>query len=343
MKFGLDIANFDYDLPKELIAQEPLEERDQSRLLVVSRENGDLKHDRFFNLPAYLRSGDTLIFNNTKVIPARLIGRRTDTGGKVEVLLLTRVEDGCWEVLVKPGRRAPQGVSLQFGSNLEGRIVERTEYGGRIMQFLCNGEFEEALAQVGEVPLPPYIKKQLDQRERYQTVYACQEGSVAAPTAGLHFTPALIEKIKEKGVATGFVTLHVGIGTFRPVTESDITRHRMHREFFVLPPETAALLNRTRAQGGRIVAVGTTTVRTLETVADAGPIRPQSGWTEIFIFPGHRFKLVDALVTNFHLPRSTLLMLVSAFAGRELILKAYREAVLERYRFFSFGDAMLIV
>ncbi|SDF11277.1 tRNA preQ1(34) S-adenosylmethionine ribosyltransferase-isomerase QueA [Sporolituus thermophilus] len=337
------VTEFDYYLPEELIAQQPCEPRDHSRLLVLDRRTGNIEHRRFYNLPDYLQPGDTLVFNDTKVIPARLIGAKAGTGGKVEVFLLNRLTGDEWETLVKPGKRARPGTQVVFGDELSCEILASTDYGGRIVRFNYSGVFEEILDRLGETPLPPYIKARLADKDRYQTVYAKERGSAAAPTAGLHFTPALLDRIRAKGINLAFITLHVGLGTFRPVTVTDITQHTMHREYYSVSPETAGLINRTKQAGGRIIAVGTTAVRTLETVGAGGSVESGSGWTDIFIYPGYRFKVVDALVTNFHLPQSTLLMLVSALAGRENIMNAYHTAVREKYRFFSFGDAMLIL
>jgi S-adenosylmethionine:tRNA ribosyltransferase-isomerase len=337
------LSEFDYHLPEELIAQHPSEVRDQSRLLVLGRSTGSVDHRRFYDLPEYLVSGDTLVFNDTRVIPARLIGNKTDSGGKVEVFLLHRLAEDRWEALVRPGRKLRPGTKVTFSDKLSCEILAVTDFGGRIVRFLYDGIFEEILDRLGETPLPPYIHTKLADSERYQTVYARERGSAAAPTAGLHFTPELLDKLKNRGINLAFVTLHVGLGTFRPVSAEDITSHKMHREFYSIPPETASLVNQTRKSGGRIVAVGTTAVRTLETAAADGRLEAGSGWTEIFIYPGYRFQLVDALITNFHLPKSTLLMLISAFAGRDNVLAAYREAVAGQYRFFSFGDAMLII
>ncbi|EAX46757.1 S-adenosylmethionine--tRNA-ribosyltransferase-isomerase [Thermosinus carboxydivorans Nor1] len=337
------VTDFDYYLPEELIAQQPCEPRDHSRLLVLDRRTGNIEHRRFYNLPDYLQPGDTLVFNNTKVIPARLIGAKAGTGGKIEVFLLNRLTSDEWETLVKPGKRARPGTQVVFGDELSCEILASTDYGGRIVRFNYSGVFEDILDRLGETPLPPYIKTRLADKDRYQTVYAKERGSAAAPTAGLHFTPELLDRIKAKGINLAFITLHVGLGTFRPVTVSNITQHTMHREYYSVSPETAALINQTKQAGGRIIAVGTTAVRTLETVGAGGFVESGSGWTDIFIYPGYRFKIVDALVTNFHLPQSTLLMLVSALAGRENIMNAYHVAVREKYRFFSFGDAMLIL
>lgn len=336
------LKDFDYDLPDELIAQHPCEPRDHSRLMTLNKNKGIIDHRYFYNLPEYLKPGDTLVFNDTKVIPARLIGSKSGSGGKVEVFLLNRVSGNDWETLVKPGKKLRPGSIVRFGEELSGEVLDATEYGGRVVRFIYEGIFEEILDRLGETPLPPYIKEQLKDKERYQTVYARERGSAAAPTAGLHFTRELMEVIKNKGVHLAFVTLHVGLGTFRPVNVENITEHVMHREYYSVSEETATLINRTKQQGGKIIAVGTTAIRTLETVGVSGTVKPQSGWTDIFIYPGYEFKVVDALVTNFHLPKSTLLMLISAFAGRDTVMAAYKEAVEKRYRFFSFGDAMLI-
>jgi len=339
------LSDFDYDLPKELIAQKPVEPRDASRLMVVDRASGAIAHRRFRDLPEYLRPGDGLVINDTRVMPARLLGCRERTGGAMEVLLLKRLSRDRWETLVKPGKKARPGERIVFGDGLlVGTVVGPTDYGGRIIDFRYEGVFENLLDRLGQMPLPPYIHEQLEDPERYQTVYAREWGSAAAPTAGLHFTPELLDRLVAQGVEIHRITLHVGLGTFRPVEVEDPTQHKMHSEFFRVSPEAAAGLNRVRARGGRLVVVGTTSVRTLETVAaEDGTIQPGEGWTDIFIYPGYRFKAVDCLITNFHLPKSTLLMLVSAFAGHDLIMRAYREAVAQRYRFFSFGDAMLIL
>ncbi len=337
-------SDFYYDLPEELIAQTPLERRDGSRLMVLDRETGALEHRHFFDLPDYLRPGDCLVLNDSRVLPARLLGHRVPSGGAVEVLLLKDKGDGVWECLTKPGRKTKAGTELSFGDGaLTATVLEALDTGNRLIRFHYQGIFLEILEQLGKMPLPPYIKEELEDGERYQTVYSRVNGSAAAPTAGLHFTKGLLEQIAAKGVSIAYVTLHVGLGTFRPVKAEEITDHHMHAEFCMISAETAELLNRTKEQGGRIVCVGTTSCRTLESFADEqGCFRETSGWTDIFIYPGYRFKAMDALVTNFHLPESTLVMLVSAFAGREHVLNAYRTAVQERYRFFSFGDAMFI-
>lgn len=339
------IEEFDYELPPELIAQQPVEPRDASRLLVLHREGGSLEHRHFYDLPRYLEPGDALVVNETKVIPARLWARRAGTGAKVEVLLLNRQAGDTWETLVRPGRRVPAGTELLFGQGeLRARVKGITTAGGRVMEFFYDAPWEQLLERLGEMPLPPYIKEKPADPGRYQTVYAREEGSAAAPTAGLHFTPRLLQEIRDHGVTVVSILLHVGLGTFRPVKVENIQEHEMHAEYYAVTPEVATAINAARAAGRRVVAVGTTVVRTLETVAgEDGVIHPGSGWTDIFIYPGYRFKAIDCLVTNFHLPRSTLLMLVSAFAGREQILAAYRVAVREGYRFFSFGDAMLIL
>ena len=337
------LSDFDYFLPEELIAQHPIEPRDSSRLLVLDKNTGTQSHQHFYDLPEYLRAGDTLVFNDTRVIPARLIGAKPETGGKVEVFLLTRKNGEEWEALVKPGKKARPGAIIKFSDELSCEIVDTTDFGGRIVRFIFNGIFEEILDKLGQTPLPPYIKEELADKERYQTVYARERGSAAAPTAGLHFTKELMEKLKVKGVNLAFVTLHVGLGTFRPVNTDDITNHVMHREYYSVSPEAAEIINNTKANGGRVIAAGTTAIRTLETATVNGILEAKSGWTEIFIYPGYQFKMIDAAVTNFHLPKSTLLMLISALAGKESVLAAYQEAVAQEYRFFSFGDAMLII
>ncbi len=337
-------SDFYYDLPQELIAQAPLARRDGSRLLTLDRGSGALGHHHFYELPDFLRPGDCLVLNDSRVLPARLLGRRA-TGGAVEVLLLRDRGDSVWECLTKPARKLREGSVLRFGDGvLTATVVREEDEGRRLLQFHYEGIFLEVLERLGKMPLPPYIKEELADGERYQTVYSRVNGSAAAPTAGLHFTKGLLEQIEAKGVRLAWVTLHVGLGTFRPVQTEEVSAHHMHSEFCVLPGETAEALNETRERGGRIVCVGTTSCRTLETFArEDAPFEAASGWTDIFIYPGYRFKAMDALVTNFHLPESTLLMLVSAFAGRERVLRAYEEAVRERYRFFSFGDAMLII
>ena len=337
-------SDFYYELPEELIAQTPLEHRDHSRLLTLNRETGKTGHHHFYELPEFLKPGDCLVLNNSRVIPARLLGHREPTGGAVELLLLKDLGDNTWECLAKPGRKCRIGTELSFGDGrLTAKVMGDGDDGKKLVQFFFTGIFLEVLAELGKMPLPPYIREELEDGERYQTVYSKINGSAAAPTAGLHFTPELLQQIEEKGVRLAYVTLHVGLGTFRPVKADEITDHHMHSEFCEISQETADILNETRRQGGRIVCVGTTSCRTIESLAnDNGTFVERSGWTEIFIYPGYRFKAMDALVTNFHLPESTLVMLVSAFAGREHVLAAYAEAVKERYRFFSFGDAMFI-
>lgn len=337
-------SDFYYDLPEELIAQTPIEKRDTSRLMVLDRETGAVDHRRFYELPDFLKAGDCLILNNSRVLPARLIGQRLPGGGACEVLLLIDRGDNTWECLVRPGRKMRPGAKLSFGNGLlKAEVVGEVEGGNRLVRFEYEGIFLEILDQLGKMPLPPYIKEELQDRERYQTVYSKVIGSAAAPTAGLHFTPELIEEIEKMGVRIGYVTLHVGLGTFRPVKEEEITDHEMHSEFCMIPQETADLINRTKADGGRVICVGTTSCRTLESWAgEDGTMQAHAGWTNIYIYPGYRFKVMDGLVTNFHLPESTLIMLISAFAGRENVLSAYQKAVQERYRFFSFGDAMYI-
>ena len=337
-------SDFYYDLPQELIAQTPLERRDGSRLLTLDKVTGAWEHRHFYDLPEYLNPGDCLILNNSRVLPARLVGQRLPGGGICEVLLLNDRGDKVWECLVRPGRKLRKGTRLSFGNGeLTAEIVEQLEEGGRLIRFDYEGIFLETLERLGKMPLPPYIKEELQDQERYQTVYSKVLGSAAAPTAGLHFTPELLEKIRAKGVKIGYVTLHVGLGTFRPVKEDTIEDHPMHSEYCTIPQETADLINETRKGGGRCICVGTTSCRTLESwAAEDGHMEAKSGWTDIYIYPGYRFKVMDGLVTNFHLPESTLIMLVSAFAGREHVLAAYEEAVREKYRFFSFGDAMFI-
>ncbi|NMA85049.1 MAG: tRNA preQ1(34) S-adenosylmethionine ribosyltransferase-isomerase QueA [Epulopiscium sp.] len=340
----MNVQDFYFDLPQELIAQDPLEDRSSSRLLVLNKETGSIEHKHFKDIIDYLSPGDCLVLNNTRVIPARLIGAKEQTGGKVEFLLLERKEKDLWEVMVKPGRKAKVGDRIVFGGGLLKATIESVADGGnRYVRFDYEGIFEEVLDQLGEMPLPPYITHQLEDKERYQTVYAKFEGSAAAPTAGLHFTKDLLEQIEIKGIQIAYITLHVGLGTFRPVKVETIEEHEMHAEYFWIEPEEAKKINDTKAKGGRIIAVGTTSSRTLESASDEkGLIVAQKGWTDIFIYPGYSFKIVDTLITNFHLPESTLIMLVSALAGRENIMKAYREAIDQQYRFFSFGDAMLI-
>lgn len=337
-------SDFYYDLPKELIAQDPLEDRSASRLLHLDRKTGEVTHDIFKNVGKYLQKGDTLVINDTKVIPARLFGVRPGTTGKIEVLLLQRKGDSSWECLVKPGRKCPAGTKLEFGDGLlKGEITDVLEEGNRMIHFDYEGIFEEILDKLGQMPLPPYIKHQLKDKTRYNTVYAKYDGSAAAPTAGLHFTKELLEEIRAEGVNIAHVTLHVGLGTFRPVKADEIEDHHMHSEFYIVPEESAKVINDTKKAGHRVICVGTTSCRTLESATDeSGVLQAKSGWTDIFIYPGYRWKIMDGLITNFHLPESTLIMLVSAFAGKDHIMAAYKEAVKRKYRFFSFGDAMLI-
>ncbi len=340
----MDVKDFYFDLPQELIAQDPLEDRSSSRLLVLDKETGAVEHRVFRDIVSYLRKGDCLVINDTKVIPARLYGVKEGTQAKIEVLLLKRRADDVWEVLVKPGRKARPGAVIQFGEGLlTGKVIDVVEEGNRLIQFSYQGIFEEILDQLGQMPLPPYITHQLKDKNRYQTVYAKHEGSAAAPTAGLHFTEELLKQIEEKGVKIAHVTLHVGLGTFRPVKVDNVQDHHMHSEFYIVEEEEAKKINDTKKAGGRVICVGTTSCRTLESAAgEDGVLKAGSGWTDIFIYPGYRFKILDALITNFHLPESTLVMLVSALAGMEHVLAAYEEAIRERYRFFSFGDAMFI-
>ena len=337
-------SDFYYDLPPELIAQTPLEKRDESRLLCLDKATGEWSHHHFYELPDFLRPGDCLILNNSRVLPARLLGRRLPGGGACEVLLLQDKGDKVWECLVRPGKHLREGARVSFGDGeLTAEIAEVLPDGNRLVRFDYEGIFLEVLERLGKMPLPPYIKEELQDQERYQTVYSKVNGSAAAPTAGLHFTPELLERIAAKGVGVGYVTLHVGLGTFRPVKEDEIEQHDMHSEYCTIPQETADLINRTKANGGRVICVGTTSCRTIESWAgEDGTMTATGGWTNIYIYPGYRLKVMDALVTNFHLPESTLIMLVSALAGREHVLAAYEEAVRERYRFFSFGDAMFI-
>lgn len=340
----MNVKDFYFDLPQELIAQDPLEDRSASRLLVLDKETGEVTHRHFRDIKEYLKPGDCLVINDTKVIPARLLGTKKDTGAKIEVLLLKRREDDIWETLVKPGKKARPGAELEFGEGLlKATVVEVADEGNRLIRFHYDGIFEEILDQLGQMPLPPYITHQLKDKNRYQTVYAKHQGSAAAPTAGLHFTKELLTEIKELGVEIAHVTLHVGLGTFRPVKTENVLDHHMHSEFYMVEESEAQKVNKAKESGGRIICVGTTSCRTIESAAgEDGLLKAGSGWTEIFIYPGYQFKLLDCLITNFHLPESTLVMLVSALAGREWVLSAYGEAVKERYRFFSFGDAMLI-
>lgn len=338
-------ADFYFDLPQELIAQDPLEDRSSSRLMVLDRKTGEIEHHIFKEVIDYLNPEDCLVVNNTKVIPARLFGSKEGTEAKIEILLLKRKENDVWETLVKPGKKAKPGTRISFGDGLlTGEVIDVVEEGNRLIKFTYDGIFEEILDQLGQMPLPPYITHQLKDKNRYQTVYAKHDGSAAAPTAGLHFTPELLEAIKAKGVNIAHVTLHVGLGTFRPVKVEDVTNHHMHSEFYIVEEDQAKLINETKQRGGKIVSVGTTSCRTLESATDdQGVLHAGSGWTDIFIYPGYQFKMIDRLITNFHLPESTLLMLVSALAGKDNIMAAYEEAVKERYRFFSFGDAMMIL
>lgn len=335
------VTDFDYDLPQELIAQHPIEPRDHSRLLVVDKKTGEIEHKHFYDLVNYLKPGDVLVFNDTRVIPARLHGTK-DTGAHVEVFLLTRRDATDWEVLVRPGKKLQVGAKINFSDELSCEVIEHTDFGGRVVRFKYDGIFEEILDRLGETPLPPYITAPLEDKERYQTVYNRERGSAAAPTAGLHFTKELLQKIKDIGCEEVFVTLHVGLGTFRPVSEAKIEDHKMHKEFYTVSQEAADAVNKAKAEGRRIIAVGTTAVRTLEAAGADGQLHAGSSWTNIFIYPGYKFRLVDDLVTNFHLPQSTLLMLVGTLSTREIMLQTYKKAVEEKYRFFSFGDAMFI-
>lgn len=342
----MEKSDFYYDLPQELIAQHPSDKRDESRLLVYNREDKSIEHKIFKDVIDYLNPGDGLVINYTRVIPARLYGKKVETGGKIEFLLLKRLDTTHWEVILKPGRRARVGSEFVFGDNeeLHAKIIKEIDEGGRIVEFQYEGLFENILDKIGNIPLPPYIHEKLTESERYQTVYSTEKGSAAAPTAGLHFTEELLSKIKAKGIEVIPILLHVGLGTFRPVKEDNIQDHKMHSEYYSVSKESADKINNVRKNGGRIFAVGTTSVRTLETVADpTGHMEPKTGWTDIFIYPGYKYKVVDALITNFHLPESTLLMLISAFAGREEMLRAYKIAIEKKYMFFSFGDAMLIL
>lgn len=341
----MDVKDFYYELPQELIAQDPLKDRSGSRLMVLGRRDGSVEHHMFREITDYLQSGDCLVLNNTKVLPARLYGIKEGTQAGIELLLLRRMDGDRWETLVKPGKKAKIGTKIRFGEGLlMGEIVDIAQEGNRIIRFSYQGIFEELLDKLGEMPLPPYITHRLEDQQRYQTVYAKEEGSAAAPTAGLHFTPQLLEQIRDKGVVIAEVTLHVGLGTFRPVKAENVLDHHMHAEYYDVKQEQADKINRAKAEGHRIIAVGTTSTRTLESVADEnGYVKAAGGWTQIFIYPGYRFRCIDGLITNFHLPESTLIMLVSALAGREHVLGAYAKAVQERYRFFSFGDAMLVI
>ena len=341
----MDVKDFYYDLPQELIAQDPLEDRSSSRLMVLDKITGEVEHRHFKDITEYLRPGDCLVINNTKVIPARLYGVKEGTEAKIEILLLKRKENDIWETLVKPGKKCKIGTKIVFGEGiLTGEVVDIVEEGNRLIQFHYEGIFEEILDRLGQMPLPPYITHQLQDKNRYQTVYAKYDGSAAAPTAGLHFTPELLQQVRDMGVEIAEVTLHVGLGTFRPVKETDVLKHHMHSEFYKIEQSEADKINKAKKEGHRVIAVGTTSTRTLESAADEnGFLTEKSGWTEIFIYPGYQFKVIDALITNFHLPESTLVMLVSALAGREHVLAAYETAVEEKYRFFSFGDAMFFV
>ncbi len=341
----MNVRDFYYELPQRLIAQDPLEDRSSSRLMVLERTDGSISHRVFRDVVEYLQPGDCLVLNNTKVIPARLFGKKEGTDAMIELLLLKRLQDNQWETLVKPGKKARTGTKIVFGGGLlYGEIVDIAEEGNRVIRFSYDGIFEEILDRLGEMPLPPYITHQLKDKQRYQTVYARHEGSAAAPTAGLHFTSQLLDEIREKGVEIAEVTLHVGLGTFRPVKTENVLDHHMHSEFYHIEQSEADKINRAKQSGGRIIAAGTTSTRTLESIADAdGYVKAASGWTQIFIYPGYQFRCIDGLITNFHLPESTLIMLVSALAGREHVLHAYEEAVKEEYRFFSFGDAMLVL
>lgn len=337
-------SDFKFDLPQELIAQVPIEDRASSRLMVLDKETGNIEHKVFRDIIEYLNPGDCLVLNNTRVIPARLIGEKLENGGKIEFLLLKRTEEDTWQALVKPGKRAKVGTKFSFGNGkLIGEVVDLSDEGSRIIKFHYDGIFEEILDELGNMPLPPYITARLDEKERYQTVYSKHNGSAAAPTAGLHFTEELLNKIKEKGVDIAFVTLHVGLGTFRPVKVEDVLNHKMHSEYYMVSQEAADKINRAKENGKNVICVGTTSCRTIESACNEdGKMKETSGWTEIFIYPGYKFKVLDKLITNFHLPESTLIMLVSAICGKDNVLNAYNEAVKERYRFFSFGDAMII-
>ncbi|MBR5156140.1 MAG: tRNA preQ1(34) S-adenosylmethionine ribosyltransferase-isomerase QueA [Clostridia bacterium] len=341
----MDVKDFDYELPEELIAQTPLGDRPSSKLLLLDKVTGERTHGHFKDILNYIKEGDCLVLNNTRVLPARLFGKREDTGSVIEFLLLSQKEDDVWEIIVRPGKKARPGHKVVFGDGkLKAEILDIVNDGNRLVKFSYNGIFNEILDELGEMPLPPYIHEKLEDRERYQTVYSKVDGSAAAPTAGLHFTNDVLEEIKKKGADLAFVTLHVGLGTFRPVKVDVIEEHKMHSEFYTVDEETAQKINKAKQNGGRIICVGTTSTRVVETLSDdSGKMHSGSGWTDIFIYPGYKFKMIDALITNFHLPQSTLIMLVSALAGRDNVLAAYREAVKEKYRFFSFGDAMFIV
>lgn len=338
----MKLEEFNYDLPKERIAQEPAEPRDSCRLMLLDKHTGDVAHKHFRDILDEIVRGDVFVFNNTKVIPARLHGKRKGTGGKVELLLLTPKGNDEWEVLVNPGKKALPGTTIEFSKTCTCEVLDKTDFGGRIVRFSYDGEFESVLDELGEMPTPPYIHKKLENKDEYQTVYAKYNGSAAAPTAGLHFTPSLMEEMKKKGAEIYFVTLHVGIGTFRPVNEENIEDHEMHKEWYSVSEETAAAVNAAKKEGRRVIAVGTTSVRTLESAGQSGEVVPGAGWTQLYIYPGYTWRIVDAIITNFHLPESTLLMMMASFAGKEHILSAYKIAVDEKYRFFSFGDAMFI-
>lgn len=338
----MKLENFNYDLPTNLIAQEPAEPRDSCRLMLVDKKTGEWEHQSFRDILNEIRAGDVLVFNNTKVIPARLYGQRKGTGGKVEMLLLSPKGNDNWEVLVKPGKKALPGTEIVFNEHMSCQIVDKTDFGGRIAHFKYNGEFDSILDQIGEMPIPPYIHKKLEDKNKYQTIYAKYKGSAAAPTAGLHFTEELLEEIKNRGAGVYFVTLHVGLGTFRPVAKENIEEHEMHKEWYDVPQITADAVNRAKTEGRRIIAVGTTSVRTLESAGQTGTLVAGGGWTQLYIYPGYEWNIVDAIVTNFHLPESTLIMMMAAFVGTNHILSAYKEAVNQKYRFFSFGDAMFL-
>lgn len=340
----MQLKDFDFYLPEELIAQHPAEKRDECRLMVLSKDKGHIEHKVFKDIIDYLNPGDCLVLNDTRVIPARLIGNKEGSGGKIELLLLKRINKDSWETLVKPGKKAKVGAKFEFGDGLlTAEVKSIAEEGNRIIEFQYEGIFEEILDKLGQMPLPPYITEKLEDKEQYQTVYSKNEGSAAAPTAGLHFTKELLDRIREKGIKTVFLTLHVGLGTFRPVKVDNIEQHHMHSEFYILSKESADIINEVKDKGGRVISVGTTSTRTLETIGDEnGRVKESTGWTDIFIYPGYKYKVVDGLITNFHLPESTLIMLVSALSNREIIMNAYETAVKERYRFFSFGDAMFI-
>ena len=338
----MKLENFNYDLPTNLIAQEPAEPRDSCRLMLVDKKTGEWEHQSFRDILNEIRAGDVLVFNNTKVIPARLYGQRKGTGGKVEMILLSPKGNDNWEVLVKPGKKALPGTEIVFNEHMSCQIVDKTDFGGRIAHFKYNGEFDSILDQIGQMPIPPYIHKKLEDKNKYQTIYAKYKGSAAAPTAGLHFTEELLEEIKNRGAGVYFVTLHVGLGTFRPVAKENIEEHEMHKEWYDVPQITADAVNRAKTEGRRIIAVGTTSVRTLESAGQTGTLVAGGGWTQLYIYPGYEWNIVDAIVTNFHLPESTLIMMMAAFAGTNHILSAYKEAVNQKYRFFSFGDAMFL-